>query len=488
MRRWVILSVALGLALPAVAAELRIGIGNPLSSFDIREVRDAGTSKALGNVYETLVAYHPGTTRLEPGLAESWTMSAFTDWTFKLRPDVVFSDGTPATASTVAASFTKVAAVTERAMLVPDDAAGTILFRLSAPDAEFVSFLAQGFTGVVLEKKGNLYGTGPYQLAEGATLEHPVLESNPRFRGGRPKIDRVDYRVYLSTDGTADEFVHALAAGEVDVVGDFPPWELAKFEALSGVVVRTAPSRGLTMLGINMARKPFDDVRVRRAIARALDRNALVRELFPPGTVVARAPLPPSVHPAADDPYAHDPTRARQLLAEAKVAEGTRIRLLDPYTTGGAKQTGAARLMDMIQADLETVGFRVQRESPKSFEDLTRRFANGDWDLAIQRWIADTGSAADFLGSNLASSRIGDCPACNNTWQFRDPKVDQLLVELRATRSSEAFDEIVATFDRELPYVPLVYGPETAAWRSRVHGLEVSATATQPLFDVSIAE
>lgn len=483
--------VAALLVLVASAAEasrtLRVGLAAPLETLDIHRARDLASVKVLGNVAETLVATAAGSSRLEPGLALSWEPAdRFRLWTFRIRAGVVFSDGTPLTPSRVAESFRTVESITSRATIAADDAKGTVLFRLAEPDAEFPYQLAPGFAAVLLRQGGKILGTGPFVLDPSTTPQKVLLLRNERYRGPAPKVDRVAFRVYGSDGASFEPLRRALTSDAIDLTDSLPPWELDELTGVGTVATGSVTSRGLTMLAMNGSKKPLSEPRVRRAIAHALDRAALVAAFFPPGTPVARAPLPPTIQPAASDPWTFDPSRARQLLADAGYPKGFDLTILDAGSAG-AQKSDAARMADLVIRDLAAVGIRVKLVLSKSPGDFLDRLSGGEFELAVSRWIADNGSAADFLWSNLSSAAIGRCSTCNNVWRWKNEEADRMLAEYRATRRPGAFTRVVEIFGLEAPFVPLAYGPEVAAWNRRVKGFAASAAPVLPLHRVELA-
>ena len=458
-----------------------------LTSFDIQEVRDVQSSKILGNVFDGLVGYAPGSTRLEPGLATGWTPSnGWATWTFRIRPNVVFSDGTPVTPSLVAAALSRIGNLADRSKISADDEAGEVTVRLDRADGDFPARVAQGYWGITLRKGKSVLGTGPYVVDPASTKTLVRLRRNPKYWGTPPKIDEVEFRGFGSGAGSFTKLREAIAAGEIDLTDSLPPWEADRLEGAPGVEVKRVASRSLTILGMNLRKKPLSDVRVRRAIAFAIDRPAAVRALFGEKAEVARAVIPPSILPTKPDPFVRDVPRAKALLAEAGFPNGFEITILDNFALGGAPP-GVPLLSDVFAKDLAEIGIRLKRLPIRSFDEFLSRMAKGETELSISGWTADTGSAADWMESNFASAMTGDCPACNNAWFFSDPALDRHVEEARAKKSREALSGIVDIVYREVPIVPIVYGPVIFVHRRNLGGVFPSAAPTMLLRDAVFA-
>ena len=465
---------------------LRVGITATTTGFDAQDVRDGVTAQVLNNVYDQLVSITAGTTRLEPGLAISWSPSErFTLWTFKMRPNVMFSEGTAATPSIIADSIRRVESISDRCTIVGDDDAGTISFQLNSADAEFPSILAQNYAAVSFHKAGKPYGSGPFVVDPSSTPDHIVLNRSETYWGTPAKVDQIDFAVFKPVGGSFDALRQALIQGKIHLTAGLPIGEIPKLAKHRQIVSKAVVGRSVGMLAFNNERKPFTTAKVRQAIGHAIDRDRIVSSFYPAGTGVARSPVPPTIYRGAKDPWDHNPERARELLAEAGHAEGFSTTILQTWTNRpyAANPAGIALL---IQEDLAAVGIKAKIIVPEDADSFFKLLGDGEYDLAVQGWIADTGSPADFLESNLASAMIGTCPACNNMSRYRSDEIDELIRKARATRSRKALEGIIELFNRDLPFVPFVYGPEVAAWSNQVVGFQVSPTPTMYLREVDI--
>src|SRR4051812_39679380 len=227
-----------------------------------------------------------------PDLAESWTANTdFTEWTFKLRKGVRFSDGSPCTAKDVAATFVAIldpktaaparaiVSVIREAIAVDDE---TALFRLHTPFADLPATMAYNATRIIPAAiaQGDLgrlsresIGTGPFKLVSYEPDRLIVVARNEHyFMPGQPYVDRVEIRVY--PDNSAE--TSALLAGDNDLMVITAQSEFGRLKGVRGVDAMQVPSG--QFLNVNMAcdAKPFSDLRVRKALSLCVDREALV--------------------------------------------------------------------------------------------------------------------------------------------------------------------------------------------------------------------
>jgi peptide/nickel transport system substrate-binding protein len=313
---------------------------------DPANVTDGESSNVIEQVFEGLVRFKPGTTEVEPCLAVSWTQhDEARRWTFKIRPDVRFHDGTPLTPAAVASAFERqrdeahphrvrgeyaywkdlLASYVEKVEAGPGP--DEVTFRCSRPaPAFFTATLAAFAFGVpspdALAKHGDAFarnpvGTGPFRFVSwNLGAKEIALE---RFDGhweGKPALARVVYQV--SEDATARS--QRLRAGGADVIDNLAPETIATLRAEKGVVVVERPGMNVAYLSMNNQRAPFDDPRVREAVALAIDKDRIVQAAYAGFATVAHTPVPPTAAGSgtAPAPRRRDVARARALLDEVR--------------------------------------------------------------------------------------------------------------------------------------------------------------------------
>ncbi len=286
------------------------------------------------NICEPLV-WMPTATEFVPGLAESWEVSEDgTEYTFHLKQGVTFHDGTPFTAADVKASLERMktppgtlVSPREAALQVidkietPDNT--TLLLSLKRPAPSMLPILAQGWMSIYsaqdiandFDFKLKTNGTGPFILREYTLNESQMLEANENYFRGRPKLDRLQVRVVADSETLRLLF----ETDEIDVFDlDYAPTQTPYFYGNDKWkdLVRSGPRVGVYYYNINQAKKPFDDVRVRKAFQMAIDRQTILDKNFYGKGKLEDGVLPRGVAcyaPAA--PIAYDPAKAKASAA-----------------------------------------------------------------------------------------------------------------------------------------------------------------------------
>ncbi|HVH02501.1 MAG TPA: ABC transporter substrate-binding protein [Amaricoccus sp.] len=354
----------------------------------------AGAAAAIdevvyANLFEGLTRFGPDGAVL-PALAESWEVAPDgLSWVFNLRSDVTFQDGTPFTAEDVVFSFDRAmaegslnaqkglfAGINEVTAI--DDV--TVEIGLDAPKGSLLSNLAWGDAVIVspATADGNAQkpvGTGPFAFANWVQGVRVELVRRDDYWGAKPALEKVTFK--FISDPTAA--FAAMMAGDIDAFPTYPaPENLAQFRADPRFQVLVGSTEGETILAMNHAREPFQDIRVREALSHAIDRKAIIEgAMFGYGTPIGSHFAPHN--PAYTDltgfaPY--DPERAKALLAEAGVS-GLRPTLMLP------PPSYARRGGEIVAAQLRAVGIEPQIVNVEWAQWLEQVFKNRDYDLTI---------------------------------------------------------------------------------------------------------
>lgn len=434
------------------------------------------------------------TATLEPRLELAARIDRIDDvtWDVVLRDDARFSDGTPVTAADVAGTYGGVLAegseslshkgMTERYARVEAVDQRRVRFHLRAPLATLRSDLDFGIIASArgAPPSGRAVCAGPFVLRE-LTSRHAVLEANPHYVGGAPRTRRVEIkfvkdaaaRLLMLVGGSADLIQNAVRLDLVEEVQDRPRVE-----------IRSAPSVLLTYLMMNNDDPVLADVRVRHAIALALDRPAIIAAKYGGRAQLATglvAPLHWAYNPDVAR-YDHDRARARQLLDEAGLrdpdGDGPRPRVSLVYkTSSDAFRVSVARV---IAAQLAEVGIEVE---VRSFEFATF-FADvkkGIYQLASMQ-TADI-TDPDYYFTYFHSSWIpsADNPDGFNRWRYRNAEVDRLTEagrrELDRDRRKAIYDQVQAQVARDLPVVPLWHEDNVVLTNIDVQGYTITPNA-----------
>ena len=478
-----------GGAAAATPDEVRILLGTP-ATLDPAAQGDIGSAAVSAQLFEALTAFDPGLT-IRPALAASWDVEqGGRRIVFHLRDGLAFSDGTPLTAADVVRSWLRVidpAAPSPLASLMLDvkgaadylhgsGTANDVGLRANGRDVEVdLVRLAADFPAVVagpsfavvppgIESRAGspnpagFVGSGAYVLAA-VTPTEMTLRGNDRYWAGPPPIRTIHLIGDIGGRGAVDAF----EAGDLDYagIGDFDAsW--IRFDVTLGPQLRKVPSLSLEYLGFDTSRPPFNDVRVRRVFGQAVDWRRIVT-LGSENAVPATSMVPPGIPARSETDFlpVHDPAAARAALAEAGYPGGKgfpEVTFVDPGSGFGRS----------IPADIEReLGIKLRVEA-LDFEAFFRRLGEDPPPMWVLAWVADYPGPNDFLGVLLGSGQS------NNYGRWSSPDFDAATAAAGATEDEAAaraaFDRAQAVVQRDVPVVPLSYGPGWALSRTGLLG------------------
>jgi len=469
--------------------ELRILVAPP-TGFDPAAQSDAATAAITAQLYETLTAYDTSL-QLQPALARSWDVAADGKRVvFHLRPGLTFSDGTPLTADDVVGSWLRLLDPAHPsplfALLI--DVQGARAFvsgqssdpasvglhangsdvevDLERPGADFPAIVTAPIFGVVppAARSDGQEGFGIGAVVSGGysvsavTEAEITLRANAHYWAGTPAIPTV----HLVLDIQGRSPVAAFETGDLDYTAislTDAPW--IAYDPTIGPELRATPSLALTYLGIDTSKAPFDDVRVRQALGAAIDWPRVTSLAAFNGQVPAQAMVPPGIPGSGSGSWwpAHDPGKARQLLADAGYPGGAGLPSIS-FASDGSPVGGA------IAAELEQeLGMHVELDV---LADQLGRLSTDPPNMWLAGWIADYVGPNDFLGVLLESD------SSNNYGHWASTAFDQAISDALGTRDAvtaqSAYERAQAEVQREVPVVPLFVGTQSALARDGLLG------------------
>jgi peptide/nickel transport system substrate-binding protein len=469
----------------------------------------------LSSVYDTLVYQDPESGEFVPGLAERWEI---TDdgrtYTFYLKEDVTFHDGTAFDAEAVRFNLERItspALASQKAafMLGPYEGsevvdAHTVRIHLSAPFAPLLDSLSQVYLGMAspaaVEKWGADYqlhqvGSGPFTFEEYVPGERLLLRRNPDYAWGptlyrheTAPLDAVEFRFFTDPATRSP----ALETGEADVMGELPPQDARRLEGDPDFRVEAVPVPGVAlMFFMNTRRPPLDDLRVRQALVLGADREAIVETVFRGAAPVAYGPLTAVTQgyaPAVQSYYPHDPDRARQHLAEAGWADSDGDGILDRqgeplalelYLMGWGYMPEVGQLLAAQWAEL---GIEVSSEIV-SYPEALELAGAGEHHLVP---FTLSGSDPDILRKFFHSE------AGFNWARVEDPALDRWLEAAVRTSDpaerAQLYRQVQVRVMEEALILPTHDYVNLNGVREAVHGLRFDAQGWFPwLIDVTLA-
>lgn len=484
----------------------RVGNGTEPQDLDPQTVSGVPEHKLIMALFEGLVAENPRDLSPEPGVAERWEVSADgLVYTFHLRADALWSDGTPITASTFLRSYQRMltpALAAEYSYLLHcvrgardynegrltdfsqvgfravDDR--TLQITLQARTPYFLKLLASHYSwypvpihviekfhglarkGTAWTRAGNLVGNGAFVLKEWRQQQILTVARNPHYWDRAcVRLDEIHFYPVENQDTEERMF----RTGQLDITYELPLAKIDVYRRENPAALRTEPYLGVYFYRFNLKRPPLSDRRVRRALALAVDRESLVQNVTRGGQAPAYSVSYPGT--AGYSPRARlsgTVEDARRLLAEAGFPAGRgfpRLELL--YNTSQNHRIIAEAIQQMWRRHLG-IDISLRNEEWKVYLDSQDAM---NFDLQRGGWIADYLDPHVFL-EIWASSNL------NNDTGFAHPDYDRLLAQALAAPDDatryERYQQLDALLVEELPVLPLFYYTNVRAVSPRVRG------------------
>ncbi len=490
------------------------GINTTGTSFDVTE-----------QIYDNLVNFERGGTKVVPALAEKWTISKDgLEYTFSLRHGVKWQSNKNFTPSRDFNAddvlfmferqwkendpFFKVTSSNHSyfgdmgmpALLKSVEKVDeyTVKITLNTPEAPFIANLAMQFAGIqskeyaiAMLKAGtpekidqDPLGTGPFQLVQYQKDAVIRFKAFSQYWAGKAKIDDLIFSI------TPDASVRwaKLQKGECHVMPYPNPADLDTMRKDSHVVVQEQPGLNIGYLAYNTTKKPFDDVRVRKAINMAIDKKAIVSAVYLSTGIAATNPIPPgqwSYNKAIKDD-AFNPTEAKKLLAAAGLPNGFSTDLWAmpvqrPYNPN------AKRIAELMQADLVKIGVKAEI---KSFEwgEYRKRMQNGEHQMGMMGWTGDNGDPDNFLNTLLgcASAKSNGSNVAKFCYK---PFEDLVLKAKQVTNPAERtklYEKAQVVFKEQAPWFTIAHAVQIAPVRKEVIDYKLSPFGKHTFYGVDI--
>jgi dipeptide transport system substrate-binding protein len=488
-------------------------------------VNTTGTTfDASEPVYNRIVDFERGGTQVVPGLAEKWDISPDgTVYTFHLRKNVkwhsnrTFKPTRDFNADDIVFSFERqwkedhpFFRVTSsnhtyfQDMGMPkllksiekvDD--HTVRFTLNQPEAPFLSDLAMPWAAIQSKEYADAMlkagtpekidqdpiGTGPFtflQYQKDAVIRY---RANPDYWGGKAKIDDLVFSI------TPDASVRwaKVQKGECHVMPYPAPADIEAIKKDPNVTILEQPGLNVGYLSYNTTKKPFDDVRVRKAFNMAINKKAIVDAVFLGTGVAAKNPIPPSMwsynDAVKDDPY--DPEGAKKLLAEAGVSnletDLWAMPVQRPYNPN------ARRIAELMQADLAKIGVKAEI---KSFEwgEYRKRMQAGEHQTGMLGWTGDNGDPDNFLHT-LLGCEAAKSGGNNSKWCHKpfDDLVTKAKVTTDQAERTKLYEQAQVIFKEQAPWFTIAHAVQLKPVRKEVVDFKLSPFGRHVFYGVDIA-
>jgi len=452
--------------------------------------------------------------KLVPHLAESWEVSDDGKvWTLKLRQDVKFHSGAPLTAEAAKASIERFAEISPVKDLagpiekVEAADAHTVKVTFKEPFAPFANMLLGTFITPLdperLKEKGDQFGeapsaTGPFmnpEIKRGASVTYV---KNPDYKWGHvyadnpgaPYVDKIMFRFLKDDDTRILEF----KKGTIHVLQEVPTTYVPELQAIPGVKIETNMEQGMKYLGFNNKKDVFKDVRVKQAIAMAVDREPIVQYALSGFAKPIFGPLPPTIpghsekiENMAKEMYGYNVEKAKQLLAEAGYTDSNGDGIVEkdgkPFSLELLLMDDPVlqRVAQILQNQLKEIGLDI-KIAVTDAATVKDRAIKGNHELFLLYFGLNDPDILFLLMETNNSKRV----------HYSDPKVDELLTKGRTTLNEEermkVYEEAMELLVKNPPWVPL-YVTESVTATRNIEGYKINPFTGDILFgDIKITK
>lgn len=511
-------------------------------------VSDGESLRPISLIFQGLVSLKPGSTEIVPQLATSWTTSKNgLAYTFSLRSDVQFQDGTPFNAKAVCANFTRWyffpaplqsdavsyywnavfqgfarpakgnpgpdkslykgcrAVGSNKAIILLNRKSGGFLgalalsvFSIASPTA-LVKYDADGGTvsaDGVFQPTGTFgtqhpIGTGPYMLKSWKIGDKLVLVKNPKYWGtssspnwSQPgKIDTLIFRPIA--DNAAR--LQALQTGEINGYDNVAPQDIATVRQSSSLKITNRPPFNVAYVGINQSLPPMNNPLVRQAVAYGLDRAGVVNAFYGGRGQTTDQFLPPQLFGFAKKgvpQYPYNPDKAKALLTQAGLKLPVKIDFWFPTNVTRPYMPDPSRNFQAFQASLEKSGFKVVPHSAPWRPDYLGTVQSGGAQLFLLGWTGDWGDPGNFLNVHFGSEL--------KQFGFNNPSLFALLAKADAegnlAKRTALYQAASVAVMKFLPVVPYTHTAPALAFKKNVTGFIASPVGLDPFWLATIGK
>ena len=503
------------------------GASGDAANLDPGNVTDNESMERMDNIFECLVGFKPGTTEIQPWLATSWDISLDgKEIVFHLRKGVKFHDGTDFNADAVVFSFARqydsnnsyyqygewalwkaLLGAIEKVVKIDDYTVKLVLRRKNA--AAITSLTMMYAVAIVSPANAEKYkedafkhpcGTGPFKFVEWVKNDHITLEANENYWGGKPKLDKLIFKVIPDPSAR----LMALEVGEVQGIEYPNPADFERIKANKDLVLMSAAGMNIGYMAINTGYgykdanengvrdpdepwvktpgylEPLTKKKVRQAINMAIDKQSIVDNIYMGTAIKAKNGIPPFMlgyNDAVED-YPYDPEKAKVLLAEAGYPDGFDVTLY-VMPVSRAYMFDPPKIGEAIQSYLAAVGIKVE-------------FYQADWGTYLQEVEAgkhqmcllgitgDTGDTDDFMSYCYAPNSAAIGTASNQAF-YNNEEVQDLISKSLQTYDKdervEYYKKVQEIIHEDAPWVYMAHSNQNLVFSATVHDFVLYPTS-----------
>jgi len=497
---------------------------------------DNESMERIDNIFECLVGFKPGTTEIQPWLATSWDISSDgKEVVFHLREGVKFHDGTDFNADAVVFSFARqydsnnpyyqygewlfwkaLLGAIEKVVKIDDYTVKIVLRRKNA--AIITSMAMMYAVGIVSPANAEKYkedafkhpcGTGPFKFVEWVKDDHITLEANENYWGGKPKLDKLIFKVIPDPSAR----LMALEVGEVQGMEYPNPADFDRIKANKDLVLMSIPGISIGFMAMNTGYgykdangngmrdpdepwvktpgylEPLTKKKVRQAINMAIDKQSIIDNIYMGTAVVAKNGIPPSMLGYNDEiqDYPYDPEKAKVLLAEAGYPDGFDVTLY-VMPVSRAYMFDPPKIGEAIQSYLAAVDIKVEFYQV-DWGTYLEETEVGKHQMCLLGGTADTGDTDDFMTYSYApnSAAIG---TASNVAFYNNEEIQNLISKALETydenERAEYYKKVQKMIHEDAPWVYLAHSNQNLVFSATVHNFVLYPTSRMFFYPVWI--
>ena len=455
------------------------------TNLDPRVGIDAQSERVDQLIFDDLLE-HDEHLNVAPALADRWEIPDPLTYVFHIHHDVKFHDGRPLTSRDVKWTFDSLlqgkirstkAAVYRFVDHIDAPDSNTLVFHLKEPSSTFLWNLSGGSIGIVPYNSGDEMtrhpiGSGPFSFVSAETDKEVVLQRNDAYWGEKPHLARVRFAVV--PDATTQALELRKGSADLTINSPMPPDTVLTLERNPALTVQRGAGTRLAYLAFNLRDPILKDVRVRQAIAYAMDRRPMIQYLWRGQAQPAHSVLPPQSWAYTDDVprYDYDPVKARQLLDAAgyPVVNGVRFHVAMKTST----DENTRLMVAVLQQQLRDVGIALDIRSfefATFFSDVT----HGAFQLYGLRWIGGN-EDPDIFEYAFHSAKFP--PNGANRSFYSNSRLDELIDharrEINQTIRKQDYAEVQRILATDLPYINLWYLDNLVVHTKRVRNVTLN--------------
>jgi len=474
----------------------RIIIGRPMDAVSLDAAADTTAAGAIvyGNLIEPLMVMKDG--KITPHLATKYEVLSASKVRFFLRKGVTFHDGTPFNAEAVKFTFERAIKIPARwlALFAPLKAAEvmdeyTVDLITDVPYGPLLGAMTMLYSGIISPKAVATYGddygrhpvgTGPFKFKEWRTKDQIVLVKNDNYWGKKAYLDEAVYKV-IPEPGAR---MMGLRTGDLDMVVQPNMAEMAAFRKDAKFTVAETQGQRVFFAAFNFSQSPMDDIKVRHALAMAVNKQAILDNILEGGGVPSRSYIAPSIFGFHDmdlaKRYPYDPKKAKALLAEAGWKPGSDGLLYKDGKKFTLRFLGTknrflmdAEICEALQAMWKEIGIDVKLdffEWATTFNQI--RNPVNEYHVMYIGWVLPNPDADVYFYSLFHSTSM--LPKGWNFCRFVNPEVDKLLDEARASmdqpKRAASYKRVQEILAQQSPWIPIFNTKEMYVLKSSFKG------------------